>query len=254
MRINIKYKRKNAFTFIEILFISILISAGLLFIANSIRHAKEVNYKIIQSVIANQLATEWVEIVYQLRNTNFLQYETLWINDKRIINSCRLAHNFNECYDILKQKHGLNLSIQNWHLFDDYENNLFLKTWYYYITNNWWINELHNCNLESDKPENCSKIAQDIYSICQIDWSWIPCTSWHEANNDESNYWHFYRYIEWIGNYNMDSTETWWTILSPEYFPADKDAQEYRFCSRVYRQWMQWWEVEICSTMTNFID
>lgn len=257
MKINIKAK-KSAFTFIEILFITILLSAGLFFIANSIRHAKEVNYKVIQSVIANQLATEWVEIVYQLRNTNFMKYETQSINDKRVINSCRLAHDFDECYKSLVDFHQLNYnSFSTNFSYINEDDKMLLQTWYYYITNDGWINSLHNCKYDDDdaeRQENCSKIAQNMYAICLNNSSWSPCTSWHEAGNDESKYWQFYRYIEWFGNYDMASNETWWTLISQSSFPAYNDAQEYRFCSRVYWKWMQWWEVEICATMTNFTE
>ena len=250
-----KTNKKLAFTLLEILFISILLSSGLLFVAKSIQHAKEVNYKVMQSVIANQIATEWVEIMYQLRNTNFLKYEASWYNNKRIINSCWLAHDFTACLD--------KLGARNLNFGDSFEKripwfwdneDLLLQTGYYYITNEWWKNEIHNCNNGLEDPENCSKIGQNLYAICQKNGSWIPCTWWHIDWEDESEYWHFYRYIEWLGNYNMDSNETGWTITDPEYFAADIDAQEYRFCSRVYRWWMQWWEIEICSTMTNFTD
>lgn len=254
MNINIKTNKKLAFTLLEILFISILLSSGLLFVAKSIQHAKEVNYKVMQSVIANQIATEWVEIMYQLRNTNFLKYEASWYNYKEIINSCRLAHDFAECYEILWNRNILSFNVSDYKIGRENEN-LLLQTGYYYITNNWWKNEIHNCNdNELEGHENCSKIGQNLYAICQKSGSWIPCTWWHIEWEDESEYWHFYRYIEWLGNYNMDSNETGWTITDPEYFAADIDAQEYRFCSRVYRWWMQWWEIEICSTMTNFTD
>lgn len=263
MKINIKMKKISAFTLLEILFISILLSAGLLFVAKAIQHAKEVNYKVIQSVIANQIATEWVEIVYQLRNTNFLKYEKVkpdyedFVN-KRIINSCRLAHDFDDCLKMLSSDyHGLTSELWFDNSLNDNEKKLFLKTWYYYITNDWWINTINNCYYDKEDPDrqkNCSKISQDIYSICQNDWSWIPCTWWHAAGNDESKYWHFYRYIEWLGSYDMNSSETGWTIINPNYFAANIDAQEYRFCCRVFREWMQWWELEICATMTNFND
>lgn len=262
MKFHLKNDRKKAFTLLEILFVTIIISAWLLFVAEAIRHAKQVNYTVIQSVIANQLATEWIEAVYQLRNTNFLKYEVDWEFDTDVLNSCRLSTNFDWCKKTIEHRKGnrAGYSISNSDFENDYgiiEKKSFLKAGYYYITNSWWENILNNCYYEKDndvRKENCWKIAQDIYAICQKDWTRVPCTSWHVEWNDESKYGHFYRYIEGVWSYDMSSNQTWWALIDTSKFANDKNAQEYRFCSRVFRVWMDWWNVEICSTMTNFYE
>ena len=86
----------------------------------------------------------------------------------------------------------------------------------------------------------------------------MPCPEWHNAwQGDQSRYWKFYRMIEWLWVYDMSENEIWWRYLESE-FCNPQNAQEYRFCSRVAREWgwgySQWWEVEICSTMTNFAE
>ena len=80
-----------------------------------------------------------------------------------------------------------------------------------------------------------------------------PCPEWHEAWWDESKYWKFYRTIRWIWIYNMASNNTWGDSLLNSNI-SEYDAQEYRFCSMVARKGWENWKIEICSTMTNFIE
>jgi len=246
-------KNVKAFTMVEILIISILIWSWLLVLSNAILHAKKVNQQVMQRVIANQIATEWAEIVYQMRNTNFLKY---YLSDNSdiwwwLINSCRIANNYDACK--LYYIWGWPCSNNNsWSC----NNNdaVLMKSWYYYITNNWWFNQIINCSCNNT---NCNDIKNDIYAICLNSWVWVPCPQWHENWWDESRYWKFYRMIKWIGTYDMWSDNLWWSKIDQIcYNSYDTYAQEYRFCSTVARDWAGglWWEVEICSTMTNFVE
>ena len=249
-------KKIKAFTFIEILIISILITTWLLVVAGAITHAQRVNRRVMQSVIANQLATEWVEILYQQRNSNFLTYQKYKENveiAQEDINACRLALNFDACLETEKSELAYNLSS----CIDGIDNRI-LRAWYYYITNETWKNFINNC-LCKDQETDCSDPKQDIYAICLNDWVWHPCPQWHEAWWDQSKYWKFYRIIEWIWSFDMAAESTGGQFLNTNRFLsryAATDAQEYRFCSRVVREWGGWqdWELEICSTMTNFIN
>ena len=213
---------------IEVLIVSILISVWLFAIFAAANHAKLVNQRIIQSIIANQLATEWAEIIYQTRNTNLLKYE---YDESKNIDICRLALNYDNCNTT---RYWSNLETDN-----------FLLSWYYYISSTW----INKCN-----EENCEDNFNKIYAICLTWWVRTPCPEWHDLWWDESKYWKFFRKIEWLWVYNMDNNKTWWQKISGT--PAsltNYPAQEYRFCSRVYRIGGQDWEVEICWTMTNFI-
>lgn len=225
-------KKTKAFTMIEILIIVLVASIWMISVLSTANHAKLVNQRIMQTVIANQIATEWAEIMYQVRNTNFLKYENrkkngvTWDN----INRCRLALNYEEC-----------VGTPNNHI-------QILNTWFYYITNESWFNIITWCN-----DSWCEEKLDNRYAICLISWSWVPCTWGHEEWWDESIYWKFFRTIEWFWIYNMAASTTWWTRINIPQLSWSQ-AQEYRFCSRVYRVWWQHWEVEICSTMTNFIN
>ncbi len=218
-------KKTKAFTLIEIIFVAIIISAGFFSIFRAVNNAQYTNQRVMQTIIANQLATEWTEIVYQLRNTNFLKHQYS-DNSSQDINECRLALNYENC-----------------------GNDGILYTWYYYTTTNIdWQN-----TIIPNPAEPTDDIFQDIYAICLNSWSWVPCPQWHTAWNDESKLGKFYRAIEWIWIYDMSSDTVWWELLDKNDL-SDKNAQEYRFCSRVAWKWAPWWEVEICSTMTNFIE
>ena len=236
---------------IEILIISILISVWLLTVANAINHVKLVNFRVMQSVIANQIATEWAEIMYQKRNSNFLEY---YYNDEitdknvKILNACRLAYNFKDCFNQIKDKCDDGVGNIN-------EDDYIIWEWFYYIANSWWINVIKKCEDNNwwFNITNCSNIKDNIYAICLNEWSWVPCSSWHDIWFDESTYGKFYRRIEWTWVYDMSVDTEWWSKINLDLCEPE-EAQEYRFCSRVVREGGQWWEAEICSTMTNFAE
>lgn len=233
---------------IEILIISILITVWLFAVRKAIDHAKLTNIWVMQNVIANQLATEWAEILYQVRNTNFLEY---YYNENEIssdnLNQCRLSYDFWECLD---SKVTCSANWEDMSCTD--ASRLIMQSWNYYITNSWWKHIINNCLCDAENND-CDNIKIDKYAICLNDWIRVPCPQWHEEWNDQSKYWKFYRKIKWLWSYNMWSNSTWWEYIESS-FCSNAEAQEYRFCSIVARDWWQWWEVEICSTMTNFAE
>lgn len=234
----------------EILIISILITVWLFTVRNAVDHARKTNENVKQSVIANQLATEWAELVYQLRNTNFLEYYYNRDVDKspRIINACRLAYNFWDCYEYIRDA-SCN-STQEFTKCTDADKYI-MRGLNYYIS--WWKINACGCIFEN---KNCQDIKNDVYAICLRNWVRTPCPEGHDAWWDESTFWKFWRMIDGIWTYNMASDYTWWELINSSFNCGDLSAQEYRFCSRVAREWGWWhgWEVEICWTMTNFAE
>lgn len=237
---------------LEILIISILISVWLFAVRKAMDHAKWTNMGIMQRIIANQLATEWAEILYQTRNTNFLQYyyNENYEKEPIEINNCRLAYNYQTCYNY-SHSSSATCPADTEHCTD--ASRYVLQSWYYYIENDWWKNTIRNCLCE-DTIDNCSNIKNDKYAICLNNWVREPCPQWHEGWDDQSKYWKFYRMIQWIWVYNMSSPDIWWEPYASSFCMWHISAQEYRFCSRVARDGWQWWELEICSTMTNFAE
>ena len=233
-------KKTKAFTMLEILFITLLLWIWLVSIFKTAKRAESANQRIVQSIIANQIATEWVEVLYQFRNTNFLKHQ----------------HR-----DVNWQLEWSNLSQRNWNkcrLALDYENipnscNDRLWSWYYYITG---LNNITLCD-DNDCKEHIATatgIIDNRYAICLTGWARTPCPEWHEAWWDQSPYWKFYRTIRGIWIYDMASDNTWGDLLLDDSAILAANAQEYRFCSMVARRGWENWEIEICSTMTNFIE
>lgn len=236
---------------VEILIISILITTWLFTVWGAISHAEKANENVKQTVIANQLATEWAELIYQLRNTNILEYYYNDDFDKNIttFNNCRLAYNYWECAG---QKCQSNIWSSEWCIPD--VDKYIMKKWNYYITKEWKIMK-SQCDIDNHAVARPEIIKQKKYAICLNSWVRVPCPEWHEAWHDESKYGKFYRMIEWIWIYDMSENSKWWKEINSD-FCSSINTQEYRFCSRVAREWggwyQWWWEVEICSTMTNF--
>ena len=241
-------KKSKAFTMIEILILCVVLWAWLVSIFQAANRAKMTSERVTQTIIANQLATEWVEILYQFRNTNFLRHQERDISWKTKQEQKENPRNWNKCRLALDYNNNAQ---------KDSTCNTLLLTWYYYITtDSSWKNEIVKCynpNCE-ENIASATGIIDDVYAICLTGWIRTSCTGWHEAWWDQSKYWKFYRTIRSIWIYDMASDETW-GILIPNLEDAEKaDAQEYRFCSVVARRGWQNWEIEICSTMTNFVE
>ena len=203
------------------------------------------NERITQSIIANQIATEWIEVLYQFRNTNFLKHERqdlnwqiIWSNENTWVwNTCRLALDYKTSDTCLER----------------------LWSWFYYIETNDWINTITKCPDDDNTWCNvdiasATGIIDNKYAICLSGGVRNPCPQWHEEWWDQSKYGKFYRTIHGMWIYNMATNETWGRLIVNTEDIESADAQEYRFCSRVAWRGWQWWEIEICSTMTNFIE
>lgn len=264
-------KKINAFTMLEILIICILLWAWLVSIFQAANRAKMTNERVTQTIIANQLATEWVEILYQFRNTNFLKYENIKENsideclksleangDCTDANNCR-NKNYDTCLEKFQKDNNINkcrlASDQNKRWEINQKCNDRLKSWYYLIDTQNWINTIKPCNDSwCNRIASATGIVDDRYAICLKSWVRTSCPKWHGTWWDQSKYWKFYRTIRGIWIYNMASNNTWGDLLDDSDDFTEANAQEYRFCSIVARRWWQNWEMEICSTMTNFIE
>lgn len=272
---------------VEIIITAIVLWIWILTLHKTITHIKKVNEATFQTIIANQLATEWAEIIYQIRNSNFLRYEsdkeifvencinTWYINNNGEIDEWNYAStpcswNRMKCYDPCLDKFKKNNNINRCRLALNYETCInnpsytwILNTWFYYIKTDDWKNSIIECtwNYDSMDRESCLNNTdkccykfRDEYSICLNSWVRVPCTEWHEIWLDESKYWKLYRNIEWIWIYDITTYDiTWWTLINFNN-TSETTGQEFRFCSTVTRPWWEDFAVEICSTMTNFIE
>lgn len=221
---NLKSKNKKAFTMVEILMITIVIWIGLLSIVVAISKAKVFTNQTKQSVIATQLAQEWIEMVYQIRNTNLLKHS----NYK---NYCRLNINPNQACNssvfpnrITEKNYILSWQILSWTSAE-------LDIWN-------WVNSWSS-----------------VFWLCLTWWQRSACP-W---SDNQTRYWKFFRTIEWKWLYLKNSNNTWWDLISCINWNSsntckNNNAKEFRFCSKVEYIWTKTWNVEICGVLTNFFD
>ncbi len=226
---NKKNMRKNhikqkAFTMIEILMITMVVGIWLLSVVIAIANAKKITNNTKQSIIATQLAQEWIEMVYQIRNTNILRH-----SDYK--NYCRLNMDpYEPCTDTIASHriHNKN-NILTWKIIKVTDNLLNINDWI--------------------------DTQDEIFSLCLTWWQRTSCY-WP---NNQTEYGRFFRTIEWKWLFLKNSPLTWGeSILCKE--PSDwiqcgdGSAKEFRFCSRVEYIWTRTWDVEICGVLTNFFD
>lgn len=207
---------------LEILLITIVVWIGLLSILFAINNSQKKSNNIIQNIIATQLAKEWVEKVYQTRNTNIIK------NDDNP-DLCRLNINTNEpC---------------------DWSNKRF-STWNYIITSENFVTWTQDTLTLSEWINTWDK----TFALCLNEWQRISCP----GGDNHTKYWKFFRIIKWIGLYDKDKNITGWNLLDcptwNTFWCEENTPKEYKFCSLVYYIWEHIWKSEICSIMTNFFD
>lgn len=217
-------KKIKAFTMLEILMITIIVWVWLLSIVVAISKAKTVTNQIKQEVIAAQLAKEWLEMVYQTRNSNLLKHP----NYK---NYCRLNVNPNQNCDDSNNPNRLTVSS-------------------YIISDRLlsWINETLNI------WDGISTWDQR-FGLILTWWKWLQ--NWN-TESKQTKYGKFFRTIEWKWLFLKNSTNTWWNLINCSSWSSaichSWDAKEFRFCSRVEYVWQNTGSVEICGVLTNFFE
>lgn len=231
-------KNKSGFTLIEMMIVAVIISVWILWIVNVIDYWLKFVWNIRQEVIATNLAREWIEWVFNIRDTNW----TRWSGRR------------DECW-LLKDPLWEDSGCQNKDR---------IQEWYYYLS--WataWnqkYNKLNKISNESDDKLDLSDWLNwnnnQEYALCQSSrWQRHPCPN---ANQQEQVTWEwrYFRMIEVKWLYNKED----WTSLDCEDWEDgdgsvdcwDSTPKELRFCSVVKYMWDHEWEVKLCSAITNF--
>lgn len=244
MRFSIKRRPARArqgFTIREILVIIVIISVGLLSVVVVLTNGMKYVQKTRQKVVALNLAREWMEAVYQLRDTN--RTRRAWVKD--------------ECW----------LKINP--LLDDYEpfvsttpsciNDIRFTSGSYVLQRLTTGGQEYFALTGPWSPINISSLVTTDttkFSLCQQSGYWNSCM-WEVSSTSE---WRYYREIEWLWLYlkNVSSYTwneivcTWWNI--PWWNPGcwTRVAKEFRFCSRVVYIGDGTGEVKLCGVITNF--
>lgn len=226
-----KISNRKAFTLIEMLIVAVIISSWIIWIVSVLDYWIKYIWKIRQDVIAINLAREWIEWVFNIRDTNWLRWS--WRKDQCWIISDPLWDETADC------------ATQDWIVPWNYiiDSKLSDRDQYYFFLS--WVSETLDI-------ENWISSDDRVFALCQDDLnnSWYTCP-WEENTWPE---WRFFRMItvHWLFDKHNDvemNCDRWtsaWCWLN--------DAKELRFCSIVEYFWHWYWKVELCSSFTNFRD
>ena len=226
----INIKRKKGFTLAEVIIVCTLFSLMVIWIIVAISRAFIFLDNTRLSVRATNLAREWVEMMYNLRDTNWRKYS--WERDKNWLNSWSWTvsmdiwvYSINEATNSSGDSHvylsWLSVPSAN------------IESFY---SIDWFFTDAY-----SGQRENSKLNFTGTYSY--YSW-WVLATWWIIKDLVEVDGLEFYRIVRiyWIDN-------KLWTSCTTTNCP-----KELRFCVKVFYE-SQWQHAsELCSIMTNFTE
>jgi hypothetical protein len=228
-----RFSTKRWFTVREILVIIVVISVGLLSVVVVLTNGMTYVQKTREKVIALNLAREWMEAIYQIRDTN--RTRRAGVKD-----SCRLKIDPlvddswapTTCTDDLRFTSG-SYVLQR------------LTAWgqaYFALTGIFAQIDFSNGIDTGDY----------MFSLCQQSGLWIPCMGTLPTTSEGT----YFREIQWRWLYFKDVNATWWMLTTCVDWTAPgcwtNRAKEFRFCSRVVYIGQSTGEVKLCGVITNF--
>lgn len=233
-----EFSTKKWFTLIEIVIMTIIISVWLLAVINGLNSWIWQVQKLNQRTIATYLAKEWIEAVYNIRETNL---KNLWLCPEYFSwyeENKRLQLNPGECPGIIWLP-GLTYRMNSW----SYYLSSKIISWQSYFILNWvkeWLNLSGWIN------------TGDLnFSLCEFSWTRQACP-WEQP---QSSQWKFFRSLEWKWLFLKNSIQTWWEFIDCSMLTDTNckinSAKEFRFCSRVEYIGKPNWNVEFCGIITN---
>lgn len=223
-------QHKKGFTLFEILLMVIIIWVWIMAIVVALNNGLSFIQKTRERTIAINLAREWIEAVYQIRDTN--RKRRWWKKE-----SCRLK------IDPL-QDDDTNCSNDTRMSNKYYFLTINTYSWQQYFSLSWWYTTWLDLSDGIDASDQ-------NFALCQNTWD----NSRYRCTSQFSTEWQFFRQIKWIWLFNKDSQTEWWSLLNcntGEDSCGNNSAKEYRFCSQVQYIWKWRWTVELCWVLTNF--
>ena len=249
-------QRKRWFTMVEVLVVLILTSTTFMWIISAVISTTNYLTATRQKVTALNLAKEWVEVMYNIRNSNRRrranQRDSTWLKaDPLAVNADETPVD-ERIYPwkwVIKTKTG--------------DNNKYftLKR-----RSDWW-----DMSWENELQRSSSKLQEAIYWGTYLTWAYkLHFLSGNWYNNDDLDsfdweeilVWEYRRYIavDWLysklggNNVKIHCPNSTTTDIA-NWIPItcwDDTAKELRFCSVVVYTRPKFWTVEICAIMTNF--
>lgn len=246
--INLKQK-KHAFTLAEVIIVCSLFAVMVIWIIFAINRSFVYLDNTRLSVRATNLAREWVEMVYNRRDSN--RRKCSGNKDKTWL----YVWGSKECSDISSAD--------------------MLRPWTYTIKEweaNWdkfiYLEGLDPISDPTVDPYEIEGFFSSAYSTQREAseiiftgnysyYSWWALHTWWKVSDLLAVSWlKFYRIVRVYGVYkkNVDSPDSWIGGPSYNYSAKSWEPEEMRFCVKVFYTASLWWQhaVELCSIMTNF--
>ena len=228
--INFKAK-KNWFTLAETIIVCSLFAVMVIGIIFGINRAFVFLNNTRLQVMATNFAREWVEMFYNIRDTNWRKYP--WDRD---VHWMDWTNNIPWIY-ILKE--GTTWSSHDSYIYTEYITN---DTGFYEMEGFFDDDNIVN----KDNKEKSRLVLTWSYSYNS---GWV-ITTW-DLNELMNWFWtNFYRILYVYGVYKKDDSNP--SVSTTNY--TTSEPKELRFCVKVFYEWSTWKHAkELCSIMTNFM-
>ncbi len=247
--------RKNWFTLIEIVMGMLVIGVWLIAVITILQYATKLTNTTKSQIVAINLAREWLESVYNIRDTN----RKMFASKK---DQCRLASEpkagVTDCETIPRITEA-GLKTKYTYIARMNESDPYFLSWAVVLKAVDKILDVKNSNgVEPAWPQHM------LYRMCLAGDTRDQCANFITGMNTdtpifETRYWRFWRGIEikWLFD-KKDASVPWGTELTCADWEwawcGDSNAKELRFCSKVDYIFDAVRDIELCSTMTNFLE
>ncbi len=246
-------QKKKGFTMIEVLLVLILVSTTFMWIISAVIATTNYLTATRQKVTALNLAKEWVEVMYNIRNSNWRRWsnqkDRTWLKSDPYASESDEVPTTDWMYKwrwIIKTKKATGTDNKYFSLVR---------------ISDWW-----DLSWEDALQRDGSKLQEAIFWGNYLTWAFklhFLSGNWYNDQDldsfewEEISVWEYRRYIaidwlykKWSNNNNdyieckkaEDIGKTCW----------DNTAKELRFCSVVVYTRPKFWSVSICSILTNF--
>jgi type II secretory pathway pseudopilin PulG len=228
-----KYSNPKWFTLIELIISVVIISMWFFWIIAAVKSWINFMEKTRKEVIAINMARSWMEIVYNIRDTNrnrrTSEVDKCWLKIDPMIDDSSSAWCDND----------------DWFTTGNYIPIMSQISWQKYFLLSWISSEM---DLKDDIYTSDSN-----YTMCLSWWLWQNCP-WVVATWDSIKEWRFFRQINWLWLQDKDTTGLLNCTKWDDTGCWTESAKEFRFCSKVNYLYGWWnvWKVEFCGILTNF--
>lgn len=238
----LKKNKKNWFTLVEVIIVWVVFAFIVVWIIWAINRSYMFMNNIKYQVIATNLAREWVEMMFNIRDTNWKKYS--WKKDESWASFYKLGC---PMYAIGESSTWLyttalsvpllgcnNVPANIWR--DVYDGSLFFNE----QTNNNRNIQMFKVNL-SWNYQYISGSINDDWDIDRTNSTWsISDLLWNEID--------FYRLVSIYGVYDKNKNDPDFRVTNL----TDETPKELRFCVKVFYKTDKPHSSELCSVMTNF--